>query len=134
MKSIDWTDRTTDNTASESNGRTYSASRVLVGKCPDCQRVLVVFNDGESWPLVACACGWQGGTTEFPSVRVDGRGRPVSFTVRGLFDQGEAMLRIRRDNGDDVTIVDHVEALGLYDMNPQRWTGTAILAIEGRDQ
>jgi hypothetical protein len=41
---------------------TYTAARVLVGHCPDCKNVLVVFNDHESWPLVGCQCGWQGDT------------------------------------------------------------------------
>lgn len=56
---------------------TYTANRVLVGHCPnpDCGageapwsggpgRPLVVFNDGGSWPIVGCLCGWSGPTTE----------------------------------------------------------------------
>lgn len=43
---------------------TYTADRVLLGLCPEDARPLVVFNDGQSWPLAACSCGWRGATTE----------------------------------------------------------------------
>lgn len=45
-------------------GDTYQAARVIVGHCPECMRVVVVFNNFESWPLVTCTCGWQGQTTD----------------------------------------------------------------------
>lgn len=81
---------------------TYSASRVLAGHCPECGKVLVVFNDGESWPLVACSCGWRGATTEFPSVRLDPEGaRDVLVDVRGYFPEG-ALLRVRRPRDEPV--------------------------------
>ena len=42
------------------------ATRVVVGRCPDCGAVLIVPNDGESWPLVRCAyCKWAGDTDSF---------------------------------------------------------------------
>lgn len=63
---------------------TYTADRVLVGHCPspDCEPFggapLVVFNDRESWPLVACPCGWSGPTDALVNrVRLD-RGWKVS--------------------------------------------------------
>jgi hypothetical protein len=37
--------------------------RVVVGHCPKCERVLVVENSYEVWPLVVCKCGWEGATT-----------------------------------------------------------------------
>ena len=41
-------------------------TRVVVGRCPDCGAVLIVPNDGESWPLVRCMyCEWAGDTTSF---------------------------------------------------------------------
>lgn len=71
MKITDWTadpddeaPRVTRVNGGHPNGYTYSAERVIVGHCPECNAVLVVFNDNESWPLVGCACGWRGGTTE----------------------------------------------------------------------
>lgn len=60
-----------DAQAKPSSLLTYSASRVLVGPCPACHTPLVVFNDGESWPLVGCPCGWRGGTTDLTTVRFD---------------------------------------------------------------
>jgi len=39
-------------------------SRVIVGYCPKCRRVLVVTNEYESWPYVECSCGWSGATDE----------------------------------------------------------------------
>ena len=39
-------------------------SRVIVGHCPRCGRVIVVENNYEIWPLVICACDWSGMTTE----------------------------------------------------------------------
>ena len=63
MKSIDWTADEADRVVQrKGNQLTYSARRVLVGSCPSCEAPLVVFNDNESWPLVACACGWKGDT------------------------------------------------------------------------
>lgn len=43
---------------------THTATRVVVGHCPDCGRVVVVFNNLESWPLAVCSCGWHGAMTE----------------------------------------------------------------------
>lgn len=43
---------------------TLQPERVLVGNCPECDRVCVVFNNHEGWPLVACSCNWRGTTTE----------------------------------------------------------------------
>lgn len=37
---------------------------VIAGQCPECKRVVVVFNSHEVWPLVRCSCGWAGGTTD----------------------------------------------------------------------
>jgi hypothetical protein len=65
VKTIDWTadeDERVKLVGAIGNTITYSASRVLVGHCPDCAAVLVVFNDNESWPLVGCSCGWTGDT------------------------------------------------------------------------
>lgn len=43
---------------------THQPARVIVGHCPDCKRVVVVFNNHEVWPLVVChGCGWHGATT-----------------------------------------------------------------------
>ena len=36
--------------------------RALVGNCPECGRVVVVENNGESWPWLTCECGGQGDT------------------------------------------------------------------------
>lgn len=47
---------------SRDSSLTYTAKRVLMGHCPDCGNVVVVFNDYESWPLIACTCGWTGDT------------------------------------------------------------------------
>ena len=50
--------------------------RVIVGHCPSCLRVLVVCNDGESWPLVGCECSWTGPTTSVVNrVRYENQGR-----------------------------------------------------------
>lgn len=51
----------------------------IVGHCPNPEctgalggRVIVVLNDGGTWPLVECACGWQGPTDEIVNrVRMD---------------------------------------------------------------
>lgn len=75
MKIIDWTDEHNDapivGATRDWNKYTWSAERVIVGNCPDCTAPLVVFNDHESWPLVACKCGWRGATTEFDSARYE---------------------------------------------------------------
>ena len=42
---------------------TRQPARVLVGHCPECQRVVLVENNRETWPLVECKCGWRGGTS-----------------------------------------------------------------------
>lgn len=59
------------------NRYTRSAERVIVGHCPECDAVLVVFNDHESWPLVGCKCGWTGATAEFVSTRFESGGLMV---------------------------------------------------------
>jgi hypothetical protein len=76
VKVVDWTDeQRVKNIVRQENGLTYSAERVLICHCPDCAAVLVVFNDHESWPLVACACGWQGDTLSVDHhTRFEGRG------------------------------------------------------------
>lgn len=43
---------------------TLQPERVLLGHCPECERVVLVQNNRETWPLVRCACGWVGGTTD----------------------------------------------------------------------
>jgi hypothetical protein len=35
--------------------------RAAVGYCPECRRVVIVENDGGTWPLVVCRCGWRSG-------------------------------------------------------------------------
>lgn len=42
---------------------THQPKRVVVGHCPDCKEVVVIFNNYEAWPPVICGCGWAGGTT-----------------------------------------------------------------------
>lgn len=37
--------------------------RVIVGHCPECERVIVVENDGGVWPYVVCSCEWHGDTS-----------------------------------------------------------------------
>lgn len=46
----------------KADDRISQPTRVIVGHCPACSRVLVIENDGEAWPFVDCECGW-GGTT-----------------------------------------------------------------------
>lgn len=43
---------------------TYQPARVIAGHCPECKRVVVVFNNHEVWALVKCDCGWAGATTQ----------------------------------------------------------------------
>lgn len=43
---------------------THQPSRVIVGHCPECSEVVVVFNNYEVWPIVSCKCGWRGATTQ----------------------------------------------------------------------
>lgn len=38
--------------------------RVIVGHCPQCGEVVVVKNEGGSWPYVTCTCDWSGTTTQ----------------------------------------------------------------------
>lgn len=45
------------------NEPTHQPERVIVGHCPTCERVVVLFNNRETWALVVCACGWAGDTT-----------------------------------------------------------------------
>ena len=40
---------------------TLQPGRFAAGNCPTCGRVVLVLNNGESWPLIACKCGWRGG-------------------------------------------------------------------------
>lgn len=44
--------------------KTIQADRILVGLCPRCDAPTAVVNWHECWPLVHCACGWAGATTE----------------------------------------------------------------------
>lgn len=41
---------------------THQPERVIVGHCPSCNRVLVLFNNHEVWSLFKCQCGWYGNT------------------------------------------------------------------------
>lgn len=54
---------------------THQPERLLAGRCPDCRRLVVVFNNYESWPLVACECGWEGPTGDVAErIRIDRHG------------------------------------------------------------
>jgi hypothetical protein len=39
---------------------TRQPARALVGNCPTCGALIIVENNGETWPLVTCRCGWRG--------------------------------------------------------------------------
>ena len=78
MKSIDpWADDEQVVAEHHPNANTYTAERVLVGNCPECGRVCVVFNDRETWPVVACPCGWRADT-----LSLDNRHRIEGVEVR----------------------------------------------------
>lgn len=105
---------------------TYTASRVLAGHCPDCGLVLVVFNDGQTWPLVGCTCGWKGGTSELPSVRLDAEGRRDALVdVRGYFPGGAA-LRVLRLDADAIELL-LADARDL-DTTPAERGGSSLIA------
>jgi Zn ribbon nucleic-acid-binding protein len=60
--------------------RTHQAERVICGHCPACERVAVVFNNHEAWPVVRCECGWAGATTELDhKVRLENGGRIIDL-------------------------------------------------------
>ena len=42
---------------------THQPARVVVGHCPECHEVIVIFNNYEVWPPAVCKCGWGGATT-----------------------------------------------------------------------
>lgn len=42
--------------------QTHQPSRIIVGHCPECKEVVVLFNNYEVWPLFKCKCGWKGST------------------------------------------------------------------------
>jgi len=57
---------------------TQQPERAIVGHCPECARVVILCNNHESWPLVVCHCGWEGGTDGIVNrVRVENGGRIV---------------------------------------------------------
>lgn len=59
---------------------TLQSERVIVGHCPECARVAVVLNSHEVWPVVRCACGWAGATTELDhKVRMENGGRIIDL-------------------------------------------------------
>jgi hypothetical protein len=92
---------------------TYTAARVLAGNCPECHRVLVVFNDGESWPSIACICGWRGAVGEFPHVHITGDSyQPVD--VSGYFPDGKR-VRYTHRTGPDVHTIEDVDAIAVSD-------------------
>lgn len=62
---------------------THQPSRVLTGHCPECRRVVVLFNNYEVWPLIKCECGWRGATDRIDnSTRLERGG--VIFDVYNL--------------------------------------------------
>lgn len=64
--------------------RTYQPSRMVVGHCPNCRRVVGCFNEYGTWPPIICKCGWAGPTTEIDNyVRFEREGiRNVSPETR----------------------------------------------------
>lgn len=42
---------------------THQPERAIIGHCPRCQRVVIIFNNHEVWSYVRCACGWHGDTS-----------------------------------------------------------------------
>lgn len=47
----------------ERDPRVLQPSRVIVGHCPACARVIVITNEFESWPYVECVCSFKLDTT-----------------------------------------------------------------------
>lgn len=43
---------------------THQPARVVVGHCPKCLEVCVIFNNYEAWPPFVCKCGQGGATTQ----------------------------------------------------------------------
>lgn len=41
----------------DEGGPVKQPERVIVGFCPVCQRLIVMLNNHESWPLAVCECG-----------------------------------------------------------------------------
>ena len=50
-------------TVTDEREKTRQPRCAIAGHCPECLDLLVVENNGESWPLVHCRCGWTGPTT-----------------------------------------------------------------------
>ncbi len=42
--------------------KTRQPSRVVVGHCPECSRVIVIENEYDVWPPATCVCGWADST------------------------------------------------------------------------
>jgi hypothetical protein len=65
----------------EKDDRIHQPERAEVGYCPYCDRVVLVENNHEMWPMIHCACG-----QSFPidglarSVRLEGRLHPSRRT------------------------------------------------------
>lgn len=45
-------------------------TRVAIGNCPDCRRLITVANDHKVWPLVRCGCGHEFGIDELANGHV----------------------------------------------------------------
>lgn len=73
---------------------THQPDRVLTGRCPECRRVVVVFNNHESWPLVECRCGWTGATTQVDARHRLDRLMPWEYH-REPITRDEYMLAVR---------------------------------------
>lgn len=100
--------------------RNYSAARVLIGNCPQCERVLVVLNDGESWPLVYCPCGWCDATTALSGMRFEWGKAPAAHAT----GSGPATVTEVAPGGWNVTVLAH--------LNVKRKVHVADLATASR--
>jgi len=92
---------------------TRQPARVIVGHCPSCKEVVVIFNNYETWPYVTCKCGWGGGTTAIANrTRLERGGkifdvfRPDGFTV-GLFHDEEGTYTDNDSLANDAQRVTH---------------------------
>ena len=67
---------TTHTPSIDRDPRVLQPSRVIVGHCERCHLVVVVTNQGETWPLIACRCGHVFATTAIANrARYESQGR-----------------------------------------------------------
>lgn len=72
-------------------------SRLYVGHCPECKRVVAVENDYGTWPLATCTCGWADGLTALVNA--------VRFEWDRLPELQEGLFRRATDyDGDPVDL------------------------------